>query len=193
MNTNVNNKNQGKVFLDGNIYTFWGSLTFEFTQLIVLAVLVTGSCLYLVIKSTAETQSIINIILIITITSVTALTLALIRKYWTFKILTADNGLTFVGFLKKRHIHWEEIMTVEPLKESVFGNITPTRIGALRTSREKYYFPLAMIEKGEKYPQLKGQSWLDSNGNKKELTLQNCPFYEEIQKHLTSGSTADRD
>jgi hypothetical protein len=172
-----------KVFLDANIYTFWGSVTFEFYQLIVFSIIVVGGCLYLVLKS-ATVSNPIDIILVIIISGTTVITFAVIRKYWTFKVITTDNGVTFVGLLKKRHIHWEEITSIESFKPSAFGNITPTRIGELKTRNAKYYFPLAIIQKGEKYPKLKGQAWLDANGDKKELTLQNCPLYIEIQRHL---------
>ena len=185
----MNSNKHDKIFLDANVYTPWGSIEFKFSQLVFIGLLVVGSCFYLVFKSAASSRDPVDIVLFIVILLTAAVTFAAIRRYWTFKVFTAAGGLTLVGLMKKRHIHWEEITAIEPFKPTAFGNIAPTRIGTIRTHSDIYYFPLAMIEKGERYPQMKGQEWSDANRDKKDMTLQNCPLYKEIQKHLTQGST----
>ena len=195
MKTRDHNNSGEKVFIDATIYTFWGGSEFNFSELVTLFILVVGSCLYLVIKTVFElgtkTPS-SNTISLVIIVIILGFTFAIIRKYWTFKVTTANNGLTFIGLLKKIHIDWRDISEVGTTKILLHGNFADGNMGKVSTRHGNYYFPLTMIEKDEIFPQLKGQlmnfTWKESDGTTKEITLQNCPLYDEIQKHLTTAS-----
>jgi len=193
--TDGSNKNNKKVFLDATVYAFFDVVSFEFYLLVVFSILVVGGCLYLVFKTVAEsgvtnmppssriTATIILFILLLTLT--------VIRRYWTFKVITSNDGLTLVGLLKKRHIKWTEITGINTSCVPLTGRIADFKSGRITTRRGKYFFPLTMREKGQLYPQLKGKlmdfSWIGATGTTKEITLQSCPLYEEIQEHLTAG------
>jgi hypothetical protein len=107
------------------------------------------------------------------------------RKYWTFKIITNNTGIIFIGLFKKVNALWDEVISVNVAsKESFFGGT----VIEVMTKRGNFRFPLRMKEKEKIYPKLrlefKGEKWVFENGNEEGTTLENCPLYVEIQKHL---------
>jgi len=110
-----------------------------------------------------------------------------LRKFWVIKIITDDEGITCVGFLRNIYSRWEEIRTVEPF--SIFFGIKMIKV---TTDNGSFNFSLTMKEQGKRYPKiaLRGLEWKweDSEGNEMPISLENCPLYKDIQGHLSSIS-----
>jgi hypothetical protein len=107
------------------------------------------------------------------------------RKFYVSKIITNDKGLVFNGLLKKFDIQWHEILSI---------GLYSTAMGEIKTRKGNFLFPLSMKDKYKAYPKMSklfsfksftnGLRWIDSQGNEKPITLENCPLYEEIQINL---------
>ena len=60
----------------------------------------------------------------------------------------------------------------------------------VKTINGDFPLPFFMKEKDKEYPKLlttgkeRYKRWIDENGNEKEVTIENCPLYIEIKKHL---------
>jgi len=104
----------------------------------------------------------------------------LFRQIWVFEIMTSAQGISYYGFFKKIYASWYEVISIKQ-------SLSPT-LGKLKTKNGNFYFPLWMKGKNETYPKftigLLHYKWVDENGVKKKVTLENCPLYVEIQKHL---------
>lgn len=110
------------------------------------------------------------------------------RKRFVFKIVTDNKGISFHGLFTKLYARWNEIMSMEPTKVIFFKKRIQQY--TVKTKNGNFPLPFSMKEKDREYPKLlttgkvKYKKWIDENGNEKEVTIENCPLYEEIQKHL---------
>jgi hypothetical protein len=105
-----------------------------------------------------------------------------LRKHWVIKIITDETGVTFHGFLKKIHSHWGDIISIE--SPSTFLGKNQAEV---KTKNGKFFFPFTMKKENQEYPKLViswDWQWQYRNGNKETPTLENCPLFIEIQKHL---------
>lgn len=104
-----------------------------------------------------------------------------LRKYWVFKISTDNSGITFNGLFRNFHARWGDIISTEIKSTGIlFGG----KMIEVRTRPGNFYFPLTMKEKGNEYPKLDllGELWLDSNGEKRPITPENCMLYAAIKQ-----------
>jgi|GEM_PF-3334212 hypothetical protein len=111
-----------------------------------------------------------------------------LRKYWLFKVIADKRGLTFVHFLNKEFIRWDQVTSVGISKNILIGNVAKGKSGVVKTRERSYNFPLTMKERGQIFPIFSGTVgkfwWKDEVGNKLPIDEANCPLYKEIQKHI---------
>ncbi|TAN39636.1 MAG: hypothetical protein EPN25_10685 [Nitrospirae bacterium] len=111
-----------------------------------------------------------------------------LRKYWIFKVITDDRGLTFVHLLKEEFIRWDQVTAVGVGDSLLMGNVAKGKAGEVKTRERHYNFPLTMKEKGQMYPLFSGEFgkfyWKDKIGNKLPIDADNCTLYNEIRKHI---------
>lgn len=108
-----------------------------------------------------------------------------LRKYWIFKIITDDRGLTFVHFLNEESIRWDQVTSVGIRNNILIRNVAKGKSGEVQTRERSYNFPLTMKEKGHLFPIFSGTVgrfwWKDELGNKLPIDAENCPLFIEIQ------------
>lgn len=194
MNKKETETTNNRMFIDAVSYVLFGVFSFEFFRLIYIFIFALIGLFYFIYKAIGlfglSNLPLTVIVPIITIFCFLLTSVILTRKFVTFRTIIEDRGITFIGFLKKQFIRWEEIRELGHINTVLPRNIVNGDIGRLMTSHGNYYFPLTMKEQDAKYPELSGKlmrwEWKDSKGNTKEITLENCPLYEEILRHLRS-------
>jgi hypothetical protein len=187
------NKN---VFIDATVYTFLGDFTFEFSRLIVFLIIVLTSSIYALYRIFKVFVVGLNrltlgyVLSLLVLTLILVFTFYLIRKYWTFRIITDKEGMTIFGLCKRKHIRWEDIVSLGIKDTLLTGNVAEGKIAMLSTKHGYFYFPLTMKRKDHIYPMLSGQlisfKWKCADGDIKDITLENCPLYEEIDRYVKS-------
>jgi len=104
------------------------------------------------------------------------------RKDLLYKIITDAHGISRLDLIKRVHASWNEVISIKQ------SSLNPN-LFKLKTKKGDFSFTLYVKEKEAIYPKLKtlwkGKSkWVYENGVEKEITLENCPLYIEIQEHL---------
>ncbi len=103
------------------------------------------------------------------------------KKYWIFNISIDPYGITSFGLFQKIHAAWNEITSITVISTGIlFGG----KMIEIKTIFGNIYFPLTMKEIDKEYPKLDtiGEHWVDSNGNKKPVTPENCLLYSAIKQ-----------
>jgi hypothetical protein len=115
-----------------------------------------------------------------------------LRRHYYIKAIVSDRGITFAGLLGKKYISWSEVTSFKAMDSILLGNIAHGKVANIQTSSGNYFFPLTMKEINDDHLKVIGKfniinvvfQWEDSDGNRKDLTPENCPLYNEIKRHL---------
>jgi hypothetical protein len=130
--------------------------------------------------------------------SITILFLIIInRKRTVLKVVTDNKGVCFYGLLIKIYANWHEVTSIEIPTKGIYYFKKLRKFFKVSTKNGTFYVPFYMKEKDKVYPKLlttgkasvRGK-WVDEKGALKELTIENCPLYIEMQKHLGGRARA---
>lgn len=104
----------------------------------------------------------------------------ILRKNWVKEIIIDDLSILLLGFFKKIHAPWSDVLSAEIDSSSFSKRIK------VKTRRGDFLFPLTMKEKGQEYPKIDSlyEQWMDADGNKRPVNPDNCVLYAEIKKYL---------
>jgi len=177
-----------KEFIDATIDGFaYGSVLFILAAVVIWFLYVIVDYSKLLKYSTDDVFTVSFLSIALSVFLLIVVSFVFLRKYWLFKVITDDRGLTFVRFLNKEFIRWDQVTSVGISDNILIGNVAKGKSGDVKTRERSYNFPLTMKEKGQLFPKFSGTVgkfwWKDEHGNTLPIDSENCPLFIEIQRH----------
>ncbi len=108
-----------------------------------------------------------------------------LRKYWVFTVEVSEKGLSVSGLLRTIDARWNDLLSISVLSTKIlFGG----KMIEVKTRAGSFFFPLTMKDKNQEYPKLDllGEQWVQIDGRKKPISIENCSLYMVIKEHTST-------